>query len=178
MLSKPPFLSFVWKTYTWWEPKSLFSCKVWILMWISCLKTFKSDNTRKKIGPMVLGSFGMKSAGFHHEILADFMAMKSGQFHGHEIWQISWWNPADFMKSSEFHEIQWISCMKFGVFHEIRQISCMKFGRFHEIWRISSMKSGRFHGWSWKMQTWKCKIFMMHITFLLHKLNQQFFDYG
>ena len=45
-----------------------------------------------KIGPLVLGSFGMKSAGFH----------------GHEIWQISWWNPADFMmESGGFHGGIW-----------------------------------------------------------------------
>ena len=51
----------------------------------------------KKIGPLVLGSFGiMKSGGFHgHEIqqilwnLADFMVMKSGGFHGGIHW-ISW----------------------------------------------------------------------------------------
>ena len=35
-----------------------------------------------KIGPLVLGSFGI---------------MKSGRFHGHKIRQISWWNLVDFI---------------------------------------------------------------------------------
>ena len=98
----------------------------------------------------------------------------------HEIRRISsWnpadfrpWNPADFMKSGRFHA--WNSAdficklphlhMKSGWFHEIWLISWnladfMKSGGFHgEIQRISSMKSGGFCGWSWKMQTWKCKI--------------------
>ena len=37
-----------------------------------------------KIDPLDLSSFG-KSAGFHCS-----NSMKSGGFHGHEIWQISW----------------------------------------------------------------------------------------
>ena len=45
------------------------------------------NNTDTKIGPLVLGSIGMKST----------------RFHGHEICQISWWNLADFMKSGAFH---------------------------------------------------------------------------
>ena len=98
----------------------------------------------EKIGPLVLGSFGiMKSAGFYgHEIwwiswnLADFM-VESGRFHGHDIWQISWWNPMDFMESGRFHghEIWWISPStplplnaKYPVYFCIG---------FHEIWWIS-----------------------------------------
>ena len=55
---------------------------------------------RPKIGPLVLGSFGiMKSTGFHMK--SNGFHMKSGVFH--EIWQIS-------------HGIWLIS-------HEIRQIS-------------------------------------------------------
>ena len=60
----------------------------------------------EKIGPWVPSSFGvvhsvdfMKSGGFHgHEIWQISNFMKSGGFHGHEIWQIS-----NFMKSSGFH---------------------------------------------------------------------------
>ena len=91
----------------------------------------------------------------------------------HEIRRISsWnpadfrpWNPADFMKSSEFHheiwqisgpEIRWISWNLADFICKLPHLH-MKSGRFHEIWWISSMKSGGFHGWSWKMQTWKCK---------------------
>ena len=56
----------------------------------------------------------MKFGEFHgHEVWqiswnpVDFMVVESGRFHGHEIWQISW-NLADFMvmKSGGFHEIQ------------------------------------------------------------------------
>ena len=53
-----------------------------------------------------------KSAGFHHEIcqISDFM--KSGRFHiqiasfAYEIWQISWWNPMDFIH--EIRRISWL----------------------------------------------------------------------
>ena len=69
-------------------------------------KQQQKQQQQERIGPLVLGSFGMKSARFQGQIppwnLADFMAMKSSRFHD-EIWQISW-NPADFM-------------MKFGKFH-------------------------------------------------------------
>ena len=54
-----------------------------------------SIKSRKKIGPLVLGSFGMKYTGFH--------ALKFGRFH--EIWRISWLrNLLDFMamKSAKF----------------------------------------------------------------------------
>ena len=44
--------------------------------------SFMTDNKVIKIGPLVLGSFGI---------------MKSGEFHGHGIRWISWWNPVDFM---------------------------------------------------------------------------------
>ena len=149
----------------------------------------------------------MKSGGFHgHEIrriswpliswnLPDFMAMKSGRFH--EIWRISWpWNLADFMPRTYKYTaylacnvyLYWISWMKkiqhLVVDHEICWISWilanfMKSGGFHhEIQWIWSMKSGGFYGWSWKMQTWKCKIFVTLITFFLCKPNQQFFGYG
>ena len=115
----------------------------------------------------------MKFGGFHHEIqrispwnLADFMPrtlvlMKNTVFSGRpcNTVYLYWfwrkihysWNPVDFMvKSNGFHgEIQQISW---------NQANFMKSGRFHdEIRWISSMKSGGFHGWSWKMQTWKCK---------------------
>ena len=80
--------------------------------WLSWYHSYK--NTTLKIGPWVLSSFGnppdfMKSAEF----------MKSGRFHGHEIWRISWpgairqiswtWNLVDFMKSGGFHGIWRIS---------------------------------------------------------------------
>ena len=110
-------------------------------------------------------------ADFMHEIwwisrnLADFMPrtlvlMKNTAFSGrpycisvlvlknkqkssiHEIWQISWWNLADFMKS----------------------------GKFHEIWQISwwnladfMMKSGGFHPWNqadFMADLEKCKLFL------------------
>ena len=45
---------------------------------------------------------------FCRKIQQNPLFMKSGRFHG-EIWQISSWNPADFMKSGEFHEIWQIS---------------------------------------------------------------------
>ena len=120
----------------------------------------------------------MNLVDFMHEIwwiswnLVDFM--KFGRFH-HEIRQISW-NLVDFMprtlvlmkntafsgrpcntvylywfwRKSTIHEIQWISC-------EIRQISWNPADFMMKSGKISSMKSGGFHGWSWKMQTWKCK---------------------
>ena len=92
---------------------------LFFICWITLPVNLKIWICKKQIGLLVLGSFGMKSGGFHgHEIwqipwwnLADFMEF--GRFHGHEIWQISWWNPADFMamKSSRFHgEIWQISC--------------------------------------------------------------------
>ena len=128
----------------------------------------------KKIGPLVLGSFGFQEI---HRISwnpPDFM---------HEIWQISsWnpadfrpWNPADFMKSGRFHAWNSVDFMKSGGFHEIWQISyanClmyiwnladfMKFGEFHEIrwisyancliciWNLADfmVKSGGFHPWN------------------------------
>ena len=215
--------------------------------------TIISDETKilsnfiKKIGPLLLGSFG-KYAGFHeiwqiawpwntadfmarwnladfmvksgrfNENLVDFMAMKSGRFHGKDLYIcigsdekysiLVESSGVDFMvKSGRFHgheiqqfhgkdlyicigsdekysilvvdhefhgkdlytaciylysdekysilvvdhEICWISWNPADFMHEIWQFH-------HEIWWISSMKCGRFHGWSWKMQTWECKI--------------------
>ena len=73
--------------------------------WQISIKQSSLENL--KIGPLVLGSFGMKSAGFYgHEIWqiswnpVDFM-VESGKFN--EIWWISWWNPANFMKSGGFN---------------------------------------------------------------------------
>ena len=87
----------------------------------------------------------VKSGRFHPWNPVDFMkSVKSGRFHP--------WNPADFtLKSSRFHEIQWISWNLWNLAdftHEIWQISPMKSSGFHEIceiWQISPMKSGRFH---------------------------------
>ena len=104
----------------WVFPKFKLISQIWQI-YLICLIFLPIIAKLKKIGPLVLGSFGMKSAGFHGGIwwiswpwippwnLPDFM--KSAKFHGHEIWQISWWNPVDFMamKSGRVHEIQWIS---------------------------------------------------------------------
>ena len=62
-----------------------------------------TQNRSNKIGPLVLGSFGI-----FHEIRR-ISWVKYGRFHD-EIQWISW-NLADFMKSGRFH-------------NEIRQISC------------------------------------------------------
>ena len=130
-----------------------------------------------KIGPLVLGSFGkyMKSGRFHdgfhdgfHEIrqiscISVLVLQKNtAKSTIHEIWQISWWNPANFMKSGRFHgEIWQISWNLADFICKLPHLH-MKSGGFHdEIWRITSMKSGGFHGWSWKMQTF----FITLITF-------------
>ena len=137
--------------------------EIWRISWLGGIRQIS--------WPWNLADF-MKFAWFH-EIwqispwnLADFMPrtlvlMKNTAFSGRpcNTVYLYWfwrkihysWNPADFMvKSGRFHgEIWWISW---------NQANFMKSGRFHdEIQQISSMKSGRFHGWSWKMQTWKCK---------------------
>ena len=98
----------------------------------------------KKIGPLVLGSFG-KDAGFHGK---DLDLYNVQHFSGrpwnlvdfmHEIWWISW-NLVDFMamKSGGFHGKDLYICIgsdeKYSILvvdHEIWQISCMKFGGFH-----------------------------------------------
>ena len=102
----------------------------------------------------------------------------------HEIWQISWWNSADFMavKSGGFHKIRQISCqglwfwwkLQLSVvdhtvylywFWRIKQKSSI-----HEIWQISwwnladfMMKSGGFHPWNqadFMADLEKCKLFL------------------
>ena len=47
-------------------------------------------------------------------LMKKYSAMKSGGFHGHEIWQISW-NLANFMamKSGGFHGKDLYSCIPF-----------------------------------------------------------------
>ena len=129
---------------------------------------------------------------------ADFMAMKStdfmkfGGFHGKDLYTACIYLYFDkkysiLVVDHEFHGKDLYICIgsdeKYSILvvdHEIWWISwnpadfIMKSGEFHEIQRISSMKSGGFHGWSWKMQTWKCKIFLTLITFFLCKPNQRF----
>ena len=68
---------------------------------------------KQKIGPWVLSSFGNTT---------DFMIMKSGGFHGKDLYIC--------IGSDEKYSLLVVD-------HEIRQISCMKSSRFHEIWRIS-----------------------------------------
>ena len=139
---------------SWWNLAE-FMHEIWQISWqglLQCISVLVlMKNTAFSGIPWNLADFMVKFGGFHAWNLADFM---------HGIWQISWpWNLADFMKSTRFHAIKQKSSI-----HEIQQISWwnladfMKSGEFHEIWQISSMKSGGFHGWSWKMQTWKCKL--------------------
>ena len=50
------------------------------------------------------------------------MAMKSGRFHGKDLY-ICIGSDEKYSILVVDHEIRQISCMKFGGFHEIRQIS-------------------------------------------------------
>ena len=126
--------------------------EIWWISWqglLQCISVLvQMKNTAFRGIPWNPADFMMKSGGFHGELwriscqghwfwwkiqhsvvdhtvyLYWFWRIKQ-KSSIHEIWQISWWNLADFMKSGEFHEIR----------------------------QISSMKSGGFHGSSWKMQT-------------------------
>ena len=59
----------------------------------------------------------------------NFMPMKSGGFHGHEICRISWWNPPNFTSLNPwFGTLPMIQCMETfcfftGLIHEIQWIS-------------------------------------------------------
>ena len=88
----------------------------------------------------------VKSGGFHPEIwrispwnLADFMkSMKSGGFHP--------WNLADFTQISPVKSTQ---NYKSKCFSKNSSVWWTQGGGFHpEIWWISPMKSGRFHLWN------------------------------
>ena len=83
----------------------------------------------------------------------------------HEIRQISWWNLVDFMPNEPrtYKYTAYLACnvYLYWISWKIQHLVVD-----HEIWWISWIKFSGFHGWSWKMQTWKCKIFMMLITFL------------
>ena len=85
---------------------------------ISCLKTFKSDNSRKKLHREDRGG------------LCHLNSVKSTEFH--EIWWISC-------------EIWWISCLK-----ALNQITQQKNFTFNRGWggglcHLNSVKSARFH---------------------------------
>ena len=76
--------------------------------------------------------------------------LKSAGFH--EICQISWWNPLDFMdfmKSAGFHgEIHWISWISWWNPPDFMVKSARFHGEIHQIswWNLPDfMKSARFH---------------------------------
>ena len=89
-----------------WNPAD-FMHEIW---WISCMK-FSRFHAWNLADFMKSGRFqALKFGGFHVWNLADFICklphlhMKSGRFH--EIWQISWWNLADFIH--EIRRISWL----------------------------------------------------------------------
>ena len=125
-----------------------FHSKDLYITFISVLDLMNEKNTAFSGRPWNLADFIMKSGGFHaKDLYITFISVLDLMNEKNTAFSGRPWNLVNFMKSGGFH---------------------------HEIRWISSMKSAWFHGWSWNMQTWKCKIFITLIPLILHKPDKLF----